>query len=281
MADKTLSSLTAATPATGGLIYGTQSGADRKFTLSAAGAAVAEATTAADQRTALDCPGLAAANIFTVSGEASVPAVSLTGSVFAGGTATTTKPHFLIEPTGTTSTNWSTGGTMLGLNAASGFAGYLLNLQQNGADILKIGTDGRLDWGYIGSFGRQPILYVKGQYANVEWTQWGDGGIFTASPLLVDSYLSVETPGNSALRMTISWDGTNTTFSSTKGQFAFGAAAQGVTDTDGFFCLRSCAGTPTGTPASIPTGAMPVVYDSTNNKIMVYNGGWKATAALT
>ncbi len=59
MADKTLSSLTAATPATGGLIYGTQSGADRKFTLSAAGAAVAEATTAADQRTALGLGDLA------------------------------------------------------------------------------------------------------------------------------------------------------------------------------------------------------------------------------
>jgi len=45
MSDKTLASLTAATPATGGLIYGTQGGADRKFTLTAAGAAVLEATT--------------------------------------------------------------------------------------------------------------------------------------------------------------------------------------------------------------------------------------------
>lgn len=43
MADKTLASLTAATPATGGLLYGTQGGADRKFTLSAAGAALMEA----------------------------------------------------------------------------------------------------------------------------------------------------------------------------------------------------------------------------------------------
>jgi len=43
MADQTLASLTAATPATGGLIYGTQGGADRKFTLTAAGAAIMEA----------------------------------------------------------------------------------------------------------------------------------------------------------------------------------------------------------------------------------------------
>ncbi len=45
MSDKTLASLTAASPATGGLLYGTQGGADRKFTLSAAGAALIEATT--------------------------------------------------------------------------------------------------------------------------------------------------------------------------------------------------------------------------------------------
>ncbi len=43
MADQSLASLTAAAPATGGLIYGTQGGADRKFTLTAAGAALMEA----------------------------------------------------------------------------------------------------------------------------------------------------------------------------------------------------------------------------------------------
>jgi len=53
MPDSTLAALTAATPATGGLFYGTQGGGDRKFTLSAAGAAIAEAASAADQRTAM------------------------------------------------------------------------------------------------------------------------------------------------------------------------------------------------------------------------------------
>lgn len=46
MPDKTLASLTAANPATGGLFYGTQGGADRKFTLTAAGAAMMEAADA-------------------------------------------------------------------------------------------------------------------------------------------------------------------------------------------------------------------------------------------
>jgi hypothetical protein len=38
----------------------------------------------------------------------------------------------LIEPTGTTSTAWSTSGTGLGVNAVSGFVGRLLDLQING-----------------------------------------------------------------------------------------------------------------------------------------------------
>jgi hypothetical protein len=50
MSDQTLAALTAATPATGGLFYGTQSGADRKFTLTAAGAALCEAASTSAQR---------------------------------------------------------------------------------------------------------------------------------------------------------------------------------------------------------------------------------------
>ena len=63
---------------------------------------------------------------------ASSPAKAFTGTWFTGGTSTTTKPQVLIEPTGTTSTAWSTSGTGLGVNAASAFAGRLLDLQING-----------------------------------------------------------------------------------------------------------------------------------------------------
>lgn len=74
-----------------------------------------------------------AANTFSVNGAASTPAAKLTGTWFTGGTATTTKPQLLVEPTGATSTNWSTSGTGIGVNAASGFTGNLLDLQTNGA----------------------------------------------------------------------------------------------------------------------------------------------------
>jgi hypothetical protein len=75
---------------------------------------------------------------------ASNPAKVFTGTWFTGGTATTTKPHFLVEPTGTTSTAWSTSGTGLGVNAASGFGGNLLDLQVNGSSRARFNSDGSL-----------------------------------------------------------------------------------------------------------------------------------------
>ena len=71
---------------------------------------------------------------------ASSPAKVFTGTWFTGGTSTTTKPHLLIEPTGATSTAWSTSGTGLGVNAASGFAGNLLDLQVNGTSSFRFFT---------------------------------------------------------------------------------------------------------------------------------------------
>jgi hypothetical protein len=45
--------------------------------------------------------------------------------------------------------------------------------------------------------------------------------------------------------------------------------------------IPSCAGVATGVPADIPTGQVALIFDSTNNKLGVYDGGWIWTAALT
>ena len=73
---------------------------------------------------------------------ASTPSMLLSGTGYSGGTATTTKPTLLIEPTGTTSTGWSTSGTKLGINAESGFTGNLLDLQVTGASSFKVTSGG-------------------------------------------------------------------------------------------------------------------------------------------
>jgi hypothetical protein len=81
---------------------------------------------------------------------ASSPAKAFTGTWFTGGTSTTTKPQVVIEPTGATSTAWSTSGTGLGVNAASGFAGNLLDLQVNGSSRASFNASGRLSVVSIG-----------------------------------------------------------------------------------------------------------------------------------
>jgi len=78
----------------------------------------------------------------SLAGAASTPPVSFTGSWFTGGSGTTTKPQLLIEPTGTTSANWSLNGTGFGVNAASGFTGNLLDLQRNGSRMLGVDYNG-------------------------------------------------------------------------------------------------------------------------------------------
>ena len=86
---------------------------------------------------------LATANTFTTNGAVSAPANTFNGTWYTGGTATTTKPYLLIETTGATSTGWSTSGTGLGINAASGFAGRIIDAQVNGVSkffVDNVGT---------------------------------------------------------------------------------------------------------------------------------------------
>ena len=80
----------------------------------------------------------------SLNGAADTPPLKLTGAWFSGGTASTTKPHVLIEPAGTTSTAWSTSGTGLGVNAPSGFNGNLLDLQVDGTSFFRLTSTGEL-----------------------------------------------------------------------------------------------------------------------------------------
>lgn len=53
-------------------------------------------------------------------------------------------------------------------------------------------------------------------------------------------------------------------------------AALATNATNGFLYVPACAGTPTGTPTAV-TGKIPIVADSTNNKLYIYSGGaWVA-----
>ena len=66
------------------------------------------------------------------------PAKAFTGTWATGFGAVNTKPHLLIEPTGTTSAGWFTGGTAFGINAPAGWGGYLVDFQSNGTSVLSL-----------------------------------------------------------------------------------------------------------------------------------------------
>lgn len=61
----------------------------------------------------------------------------------------------------------------------------------------------------------------------------------------------------------------------TNARFVHGTVALATNATEGFLWVQSCAGPPTGVPATIPSGQVALVYDSTNNKFYIYSGGWK------
>lgn len=55
-------------------------------------------------------------------------------------------------------------------------------------------------------------------------------------------------------------------------RFAHGTSALATNATEGFFHLNTCAGAPSGTPASIPSGQVPMVFDTTNSRLYIYHG---------
>lgn len=139
------------------------------------------------------------------NGAASTPPVLLTGTWFTGGTATTTKPQLLIEPTGITSTNWSTLGTAIGANAASGFTGNLLDLGLAASSKFKVAYDGTTTIaGNTTGNAFQSLLFYASSGATLGLTNFGGPVAITATnnPIVL-------IPGSGAAAIVQQRNGTN------------------------------------------------------------------------
>jgi len=80
------------------------------------------------------------AQLVSVAGAASTPAVKLSGALYSGGSSTTTKPQLLVEDTAAVASNaWSTAGTAVGGNVDTAFAGNLVDLKVE--DVTKFRVD--------------------------------------------------------------------------------------------------------------------------------------------
>jgi hypothetical protein len=219
--------------------------------------------------------GLASANIgstgeinISLAGAASTPPVSFTGSWFTGGTATTTKPQLLIEPTGTTSTAWSTSGTGLGVNAASGFSGRLLDLQTNGTSRMVVQGDGKLLVGTSTSANTGESQYGKLQ---IKGNSSGSAGVGIVT-ILRDEAAATITDGEHIGRIVFG--------DSTGNQFAWVTATADGTAGTGDFPGRLVFST-TADGASSPTERMRV---ASNGSVATFcsnatDGIWASSAA--
>ncbi len=108
-----------------------------------AGTPTSKKTTAGAIKTYIN--GLA--NTWSAAGAVSAPAAYWTGAVLTTGDGTTSFPHIFYQPTGATAaTDWSTAGTAIGVNMATGFTGSLIHLKTAGTTRLKISGAGAFEY---------------------------------------------------------------------------------------------------------------------------------------
>ena len=123
--------------------------------------------------------------------------------------------------------------------------------------------------------------WAAGAITTQRWNYFtANTAAFASASTITNSYgLYVEaaTAGSNAT-ITNNWAlGTNGgIFLNGTANTVLGNAALATNATTGFLHVPSCAGTPTGVP-TLFTGTIPVVVDSTNNRMYIYSGGaWVA-----
>lgn len=216
----------------------------------------------------------------SLNGAVSAPSISATGTWYSGGTATTTKPYVLIQPTGTASSAWSTGGTGLGINAAPGFSGKLWDFQVNGVSIFSYsGADG-----YIYVRGLPALIYGDGNTLNLGLNAaavrqagaerlWVVGGIGFApvnnAPNANDTYLMRRAEGSLGLGIASA---------TPAAQYLGGQDATGTNIAGGDFGGRGGNGTGTGGSGkyiiqTAPPGSTGSTANTMTNRVEVDNQG--------
>jgi hypothetical protein len=195
--------------------------------------------------------------------------VSITGAPVAGANATLTRTWALGV----------VGDVELNGSLKLGTAGTYATLTSSGASLVFPAGTAANPGLVVGGALTTGFLLASGTIAvSVAGTQ---KYIFGSSQFFLQSDSgSVELGASSDVKYQRDANG-NALLLSTVRQVAFRTAANATGATIGYMCIPTSAGAPTGVPSNVPTGQVAFQYDSTNNKIYVYNGAWKSTVALT
>lgn len=76
---------------------------------------------------------------------------------------------------------------------------------------------------------------------------------------------------------------TNLTLQPNGGNIIVGSGASLATSaTEGFLCIPTCSGAPTGVTSAIPTTQVPLVFDTANNRLYIRtSSGWRYSITTT
>ncbi len=171
----------------------------------------------------------------------------------------------------TGATNTTTGGTKRFEIDAAGLTTLAGSLQVNGGNLLMQSTtaDTTAKYSYLRSLHYDTdeediLLYYSASVSGANNVYFGGGvGTYNSASEIRFYTGATSTTLTGSIRLTLD----------NNGNVVCGAAAIATNATDGFLYIPSCAGTPTGTPTA-KTGRVAMVFDTTNNKLYVYDGGW-------
>lgn len=228
-----------------------------------------------------------------ITGVAGTSALTITDA-----TQTTSQPALSITQTWNDAAVTFTGAKINVTSTASAAGSMLLDLQVAGTSKFNVTKTGAviLDSGIVQNWG----YAIFSGYV-------GAGSVYVGNPdgvpLVKDAaHILAQSNGTNAQtlrvyrtftdasnyqRIELGWNTSTALLMNTgagtgaDGNIAFNDAALATTATTGYVMIPSCAGAPTGVPADIPTGQVALHFDSTNNKLYVYDGAWLSTAALT
>jgi hypothetical protein len=208
MPNSTLGALTAATVSTGGLLYGTQSGTDRKFTTTAAGAVLMEAANVAAQ--------VAALNAVTSGGALGTPSSgTLTNCTFPTLNQNTTGSAATLTTARTINGTSFNGSANITVTAAGSTLSDTVPVSKGGTGLTAVGTSLQvlrtnagataLEFATIAGGGNaqtadplsQFAATTSAQLAGVMSDETGSGAlVFATSPTLVTPALGTPSSGN-------------------------------------------------------------------------------------
>ena len=189
------------------------------------------------------------------AGVASTPGALIEGAWFTTGTGATNTPQLLIQPSGTSSSSWSVHGTGLGVNAASGFAGNLIDLQVGGSSVFSVSATGVLS------------------NSSVDWA--APSAIGTGTPA-AGTFTSLAASGYSQSTGNFAMSGTGT-FATGTGNVSLNGAT--TVSANQNFSLASGTGTITQTYTGTSTAATITANSLTSGNILSLSSTSTAAAA--